>query len=90
MAKKLSEQTFQFHVKTGKNGEVFSSVHDSDVREKILEFLKNNGGGALELDDIGFESKPIKELGEKIIPTKLGRGEYAKPVNIKIIIETKK
>jgi large subunit ribosomal protein L9 len=90
LSNKLSEQTFQFEVKTGKGGEVFSSVHDSQIREKILEFIKNNGGGALTIDDIQFESKPIKELGEKTISLRIGKGEHSKQTSVRIIIESKK
>lgn len=88
LAKKLSEQTFQFQVKTGKNGEIFSSVHDLDIREKILEFAKNNGGAVLTIDDVQFLSKPIKELGIKNIEVRIGRGEKnSKRVDIKIKVE---
>ncbi len=90
LAKKLSEQTFRFQVKTGKNGEVFSSVHDSDIREKILDFVKNNGGAALTIDDIQFSSKPVKELGMKNIKVRIGKGENSKQISINIIIEEKK
>lgn len=86
LAKKLSEQSFQFQVKTGRNGEVFSSVHDSDIREKILEFVKNGGGAALTIDDIQFESKPIKELGIKNIEVRIGRGDWGKEIKVKIEI----
>jgi large subunit ribosomal protein L9 len=87
-AKKLSEQLFQFKIKTGRNGEIFSSVHDLQIREKILEYLKNNGGGALTIEDVQFKSRPIKELGIKNIEVKIGKGNISKIVQIKTEILT--
>jgi large subunit ribosomal protein L9 len=85
-AEKISEQNFQFRVKTGKNGEIFSSVNSPQIRQKILKYLKNSGGPALTEDDIQFESKPIKELGNKKIVAKLGKGENVRNVQISIEI----
>lgn len=90
LAKKLSEQSFRFQLKTGKNGEIFSSIHNVQIKDKIFEYLKNNGGSALTVDDIQFESKPIKELGVKIIEVKIGKGDWSKSVKLKIDIVSEK
>jgi large subunit ribosomal protein L9 len=84
LAEKLSSWVFKFSVKVGKNNEVFSSVHDSEIREKIFEFLKNNKVTALGIDDIKFTSKPIKELGLKEITVKIGKGDLGREVKVKI------
>jgi len=86
LTEKLSNQIFKFKVKTGKNGEVFSSVHDLEIKEKILEFAKNNGLANLTLENIHFSSKPIKELGAKNIEIKIGEGDWKKDVRLKIEI----
>ena len=80
----VSGEVFEFEVKTGKNGEVFSSIHSDDIRNKILEFLHKNGGKALTLDDVHCDAKPIKILGEHNVAVKIGKGDYGKEIKVKI------
>jgi large subunit ribosomal protein L9 len=82
----IVKENFEFIVKTGKNGEVFSSVHSNDIRDKVIEFLHSHGGKTLQLDDVRCEAKPIKELGEHLIAVKIGKGEYGKDLKIKVSI----
>lgn len=58
-----------FKVKTGKRGEVFSSVTDSEIKEKLIERYP-------ELKDAVFEIEAVhlRELGEHEIEIDLGQG----------------
>ncbi len=90
IAKKISGQKFQFEIKTGENNQIFSSIHDSHIKEKILDFAKSNGLKNIDENDIGLDIKPIKELGNKKIFIKIGRGEIGKNIQIEIEVLPKK
>lgn len=81
----LQNQTFVFGVKTGKNNEVFTSVHQEEIQKTIGEFLTNKNR-LLGAQDVHLDIKPIKDLGEHTITVRLGReGEMVK-TQTKILI----
>ncbi len=86
IAKLISGQILQFEVKIGKDGGVFTSVHGDDVKNKIIDFIKENGFHAISIDDIQTNLKPVKELGIKNIELKIGRGNNAHNTKIQIEI----
>ncbi len=86
IAKKISEQKFQFNVKTGENNQIFSSIHDFQIKEKIMNFVKNNGAANIKEDDIILDIKPIKELGTKKISVKIGKGGLGENIQLEIEI----
>ena len=68
---KLREHVFEFRLKTGKEGEIFESLHDAAIQKAVAKFC------ALPEEDIAIRIKPIKQLGETKIPVLLGRGDDA-------------
>lgn len=86
IAKKLQGQTFSFTVKTKEGKGVFSSVHDQEIADAILEFVNKKSGQGLNKEDIHVSTKPLKELGEHTIDIKLGKGDWAKNVAVVIVI----
>ncbi|MCL5012131.1 MAG: 50S ribosomal protein L9 [Patescibacteria group bacterium] len=79
----LQNQTFDFKVKTGKNNEVFTSIHQEEIQKVIGKFLENKDR-LLGMEDVHLDIKPIKELGEHLITTRLGRGEETIKAQVKI------
>jgi large subunit ribosomal protein L9 len=81
----LQRKIFEFSVKTGDGGAVFTSVHQDDIQKKLVDFLRAQNK-LFETDDVHLEVKPIKELGEQTIQIRLGRGEEITKTNITINI----
>jgi large subunit ribosomal protein L9 len=72
----LEKEIFNFKVKTGKDGSIFSSVTKEDIKKELL-VRKNIEVGAILLD------RPIKSLGEHAVEIDLGQKILAKiKVNI--------
>lgn len=86
LSNKLKEESFSFTVKAGEEGEVFSSVHDHEIAEKIREFVNQHSSVPFQENDIEVKTKPIKTLGEQTVTTKLGRGEWAKNIEVQISV----
>jgi len=84
LAKKLLEQTFQFYLKTGKNGEIFSSVHADEICDAVFQKVKDSGSHALERSDVSCDTKPIKTLGEHPVELRIGRGENTHRIGMMI------
>jgi len=83
----ISGHEFIFQVKTGDKGEVFSSIHDTDIRDAVCEYLSKELGSVLEKNDISVSTKPIKELGTHEVEVKIGKGEWGKKIKAKVNIE---
>lgn len=81
----LEKYTFEFNVKTGDKGAVFTSIHEEDIKKSVAKFLHEKNA-LFDTEDVHVELKPIKELGEKTIPIRLGRGEDMVKTEIKITI----
>jgi large subunit ribosomal protein L9 len=79
----LQKHLFEFKVKTGDGGAVFTSIHQDDIQKAIAEFLSSQSK-LLGIEDVHIEIKPIKELGEHKIQTRIGREDYMQKVDIKI------
>jgi large subunit ribosomal protein L9 len=81
----MQKHVFQFYVKAGKNGELFSSLHQDAICEALTQFAHEHNPifGA---QDIHCETKPIKELGEKKLQVKIGRGEHMHPASVTLSI----
>ena len=86
LSEKLAKETFQFKIKTGEHNEVFGSIHDDQIKEKVLDFINQQKKVSFTKDEIDLEIKPMKEIGTKTIPVKIGRGEIAKIVEVTIEI----
>ena len=86
LLEKLTKETFQFKIKTGEHNEVFGSIHDDQIKEKVLDFINQQKKVSFTKDEIDLEIKPMKEIGTKTIPVKIGRGEIAKIVEVTIEI----
>jgi len=79
----LQKHLFEFKVKTGDGGAVFTSIHQDDIQKAIAEFLSSQSK-LLGIEDVHIEIKPIKELGEHKIQTRIGREDYMQKVDIRI------
>jgi ribosomal protein L9 len=90
----LKDEKIPVPIVVGKNGEIFTSVHEESIREHIANACMRHvanikGQGIAELfnkDDVVVHTKPIKELGAIKIPVQLGRGEDAQKTDITIEI----
>lgn len=71
---RLREQIFSFSLKAGDKGNLFTSLHQEDIVRSIVAFLKTQHG-VFEGQDVHMDIKPIKELGIKKIPVRIGRGD---------------
>ena len=58
-----------FKVKTGERGEVFSSVTDLEIKEKLIEEYPELKGASLKIGSIH-----LRELGEHQVEVDLGQG----------------
>ncbi len=85
---KLHGQEFQFQITVGKNGELFNSLHEETIRERIANFCTRENG-LIRLEDVHVQTKPIKQLGKIKIPVRLGRGEdmFQTEVTIELLPE---
>jgi large subunit ribosomal protein L9 len=83
---KIEDNQFQFSVKTGKNNEVFNSIHQDEIKKSLVDFLKKENSSLFGEEDVHLDVKPIKDLGSHKVKAKIGRGEYIKSVEIKIEI----
>lgn len=81
----LEKHIFSFRVRAGTHGEIFSSVHQKEIEDAVLSFIASHGG-RFAPEEISFPFKPIKELGEKTVPGKIGRGDIVKQARIRIEI----
>lgn len=70
----LDKRTFAITVKVGNKGQVFGSVHEKDVADRI----KEKAGYEIDKKQVTIP-KHIKELGEYEIEIKLSNGVIAKP-----------
>lgn len=87
VAQLLEKETLLFKIKTGKNNEVFSSVHDADILSRIITTINTKIPDAHFTEkDITLETKPIKELGIKKLPAKVGRGDWAQKITLTLEI----
>lgn len=82
---KLEENIFKFSVHTGKNNEVFDSIHSDQIKKSVAEFVKKENKIFSE-DDVHVDIKPIKDLGNHVASIKIGKGDMTKQVKIKIEI----
>lgn len=69
LATELEKQTFVFEVKTGKKGELFSSVGKKEIEAKLKKE---------EIDAKVILDKPFKVLGDHSVELDLGFGEKTK------------
>ena len=84
LAKELKGKEFIFAVKTGKKGEVFSSISEQDIKEKVMEGRDNKL-----FDEIKIKLEHhIRSLGEQKIEVDLGR-EIKTSIKITVIGENK-
>src|SRR3989338_3244376 len=81
---KLQEHVFQFQIPVGKGGEIFSSLHEETIREHVMNFCKLQNQ-IIDSEDIEIKTKPIKEMGKRKLPIRLGRG--ADSLDTEITIE---
>lgn len=77
----LDRRSFSIVVKAGKNNQIFGSVHEKEVIQRIKEKM----GIELEKSQISL-AKHIKEIGEYEVEIKLAPGITAKP-KIKLVTE---
>ncbi|MDP1688990.1 MAG: 50S ribosomal protein L9 [bacterium] len=77
LIKELKDQTFKFEVKTGKKGELFSSVGKKEIENQL---------GKRGIDAKVILDKPFKALGDYRVGLDLGFGKKAN-IQIKIISE---
>jgi len=83
----LAAQSFQFSIRVGEEGEMFTSVHSRDIEQKVLEFVHHRFPDAtLEEKDVAADTKPIKKMGPQTVPVKIGRGDSARIVELNINI----
>lgn len=83
--KDLEAHTFSFSVETGKNGEVFTSLHPDQIQNAVGTFLSSHDT-ILSIDDVHIATKPLKLLGEVSIMAKIGRGTRTQEVKLRIEI----
>src|SRR3989344_5254145 len=76
-AKKLENISLEFGVKTGSKGEVFGSVKAEDIKKHLREQGLGEGEPVL--------AKPLKALGEHVVPVDFGRGIKSK---VKVILHS--
>lgn len=81
----IQDQTFLLSVRTGKNKEIFTSIHQEDIQKTIAKFLTNKND-ILGIEDVHITTKPIKKLGEHVLEVGLGRGEEITKIQVKIKI----
>ncbi len=74
-ARKIEKMMLQFKLKTGSQGEIFSSVTAKDIENALKEKGINNATVKL--------AKPIKELGEHNVEISLGEGVKT---NVRILV----
>jgi large subunit ribosomal protein L9 len=82
IAENLKNHSLHFILKTGPNNAVFGSITKDDIKKSLLTFLPAQYHNLLEI----ILEKPIKKLGEHIIPFILKKSIQG---NIKIIVEGK-
>ena len=71
MAQKLEETPFEFKLKTGLRGEIFSSITKDDIKKAIAEKY------SLEVKGVELHTS-IKKLGDYEVEINLGKGITAK------------
>lgn len=85
---RLAATSFSFKVKVGKNKEIFSSVTSQQIKKKVLDFLNSQDKEVVfQEDEIFLEIKPLREIGEKKISLKIGKGEVSKEATVNLKIE---
>lgn len=81
----VQKHVFIFSVKTGKSGEVFTSIHQEEIQKALIQFLSTQNK-LFENEDVHIELKPIKDLGDHEIEVRLGREDYIQKTSIHIQI----
>lgn len=78
LAQGLEDSSLEFKIKAGSKGEIFGSVKSEDIKKALRERGLAHGEPILE--------KPLKALGEHVVPIDFGRGVKGK-VKVKIEAE---
>jgi len=83
--KEIEEIEVEFKVEVGNKQEMFASINESDIKNKIMENLGADSQFSEFLNHLKIIlEKPIKKLGEYQIKIDLSRGVTA---NLKIIVK---
>jgi len=82
----IEKHPFSFSIKTGENGEVFTSLHAQSIVDAVYAFLQQQKENIFEQDDIACAIKPIKTLGEQKVLIILGKGSFAKKVTLAVTV----
>ena len=82
----IEKHQFSFSVKTGENGEVFTSLHAQSIIDAVYAFLQQQKETVFDKEDITCAVKPIKTLGEQKIVVMLGKGSFTKTVTLTVTV----
>lgn len=85
----IQKHIFEFKIKAGKNGEVFTSLHQEEIKKILLQFLSTQSK-IFEEEDIHLDIKPIKDLGDHEIQIRIGREDYIQKSYTHILITAEK